>query len=91
MLLPLLLAVAAGAGLQQDIERTIAEAGFTNREVSVAVRECGTDRLIAAVSASSLACLRATRNCPPLASPPWCSVPTFHCKRGSSVEAMTSS
>ena len=53
ILLPLLLAVAAGAGLQQDIERTIAEAGFTNREVSVAVRECGTDRLIAAVSAST--------------------------------------
>ncbi|MDP6891392.1 MAG: D-alanyl-D-alanine carboxypeptidase, partial [Phycisphaerales bacterium] len=53
MLLPLLLAMAAVAGLQQDIERTIAEAGFTNREVSVAVRECGTDRLIAAVSAST--------------------------------------
>jgi len=52
-LLPLLLAAAAGAGLQQDIEQAIAREGFTSREVSVAVRECGSNRLLAAVAAST--------------------------------------
>lgn len=51
--LPLLLTAAAIAGLQQDIEQAIAKAGFAAGDVSVAVRECGTDRLIAGVSAST--------------------------------------
>jgi D-alanyl-D-alanine carboxypeptidase/D-alanyl-D-alanine-endopeptidase (penicillin-binding protein 4) len=48
-----LLPAAALAGLQAKLEATISKAKFSQRHVSVAVRECGSPHLLAAISAST--------------------------------------
>ncbi|MDG2477985.1 MAG: D-alanyl-D-alanine carboxypeptidase/D-alanyl-D-alanine-endopeptidase [Phycisphaerales bacterium] len=54
LLLVLILAPAVAlAGLQADLEATISKAKFSQRHVSVAVRECGSPNLLASISAST--------------------------------------
>jgi D-alanyl-D-alanine carboxypeptidase/D-alanyl-D-alanine-endopeptidase (penicillin-binding protein 4) len=49
----LLLTGPSVADLQKQIESLIAEAGFTAKEVSVAIRDCDRDMLVCAVAAST--------------------------------------
>ncbi|MCP4759179.1 MAG: D-alanyl-D-alanine carboxypeptidase/D-alanyl-D-alanine-endopeptidase [Planctomycetes bacterium] len=52
ILTALLLVGTAVADLQERVHTLVKEAGFTSREVSVAIRECGSDTLVCGIAAS---------------------------------------